>query len=251
MRQHTIMRTLVLSGLFLACGVFAQTDPPPAFEAASIKPNNSTSGGSHTRTRPAYLQAENVSLRNLITMAYKLRDYQLTGPDWLRTERFDVVAKAKFGTPDDALLPMLQTLLAERFKLTAHPETKEFPVYKLVAMKGKFHLQSVDPAGGSSTNSSSDDKGGIMEAERITMERLADWVSTRMDRPVIDATGLAGAYNMKLNFSRESEKNDADTPKYPIVPLALQEQLGLRLEKGNAPIKMLVVDSVEKVPIEN
>src|SRR5258707_6876367 len=115
MRQDTIMRSLVLSGLFLACGAFAETDPPPAFEAASIKTNNSINGGSHTRTRPAYLQAENVSLRNLITMAYKLRDYELTGPDWLRNERFDILAKAKFGTPVDALRPMLQTFRADRF----------------------------------------------------------------------------------------------------------------------------------------
>jgi len=94
---------------------------------------------------------ENMSLRSIITMAYKLRDYQLTGPDWLRNEHFDIVAKAKFGTPDEALMPMLQTLLVERFKLTTHPETKELPVYKLVAMKGKFRLEPVDAAGGGST----------------------------------------------------------------------------------------------------
>jgi len=245
------MRTILLSGLLLACGAFAQTDPPPAFEAASIKPNNSGSGSSHSRSRPGYLQMENVTLRSVITMAYKLRDYQLTGPDWLRTEHFDIVAKAKFGAPEEALMPMLQTLLIERFKLTSHPETKELPVYKLVAMKGKFHLQPVDPGSGASTSSNNDEKGGKLEAFRVTMERLADWISTRMDRPVIDATGISGTYDLKLNFSRESDKNENDTPRYPIVPLALQEQLGLRLEKANSPIKILVVDSAEKVPIEN
>jgi uncharacterized protein (TIGR03435 family) len=245
------MRTLVLSGLLLGCSAFAQTDPAPAFEAASIKPNNSGSGSSHSQTRPGFLRMENMSLRSIVTMAYKLRDYQVTCPDWMRTERFDITAKAKFGTPDAELMPMLQTLLVERFKLATHRETKDFPVYGLVAIKGKFTLEPVDPAGGSSTNSNSDEKGGKLEAERITMARLADWVSTRMDRPVIDMTGISGAYNLKLNFSRESEKNDNDTPKYPIVPLALQEQLGLKLEKRTAPIEMLIVDRVEKVPVEN
>jgi uncharacterized protein (TIGR03435 family) len=245
------MRTLLLSGLIAICGAFAQTDAPPAFEAASVKPNNSGSGSSHSRSRPAYIEMNNVSLRSMITSAYKIKDYQLTGPDWLKTEHFDVTAKAKFGTPDDALMPMMQTLLIERFKLEIHRESKDFPVYALVAAKGGFRLKPVDPAGGSSTNSNSDDKGGILEVERGSLARLAEWLSSRVDRPVLDMSGIAGVFTFKLQFSRESEKNDNDTPKYPIVPLAIQEQLGLRLEKRNSPIELLVVDRAEKVPVEN
>jgi uncharacterized protein (TIGR03435 family) len=242
------MRTLLLTGLIAACGAIAQT--PPAFEAASVKPNRSGSGSSHTRTRTANLGITNVPLSRIITMAYSLRDYQLAGPDWLRSERFDITAKAPLGTVDAQLMPMLRTLLAERFKLETHRETKSFPVYGLVATKG-FHLQPVDAAGGSGMDSNNDEKGGELKAQRTPMTRLAEWIAGRVDRPVLDMTGLTGAYDFSLKFSLESEKNDSDMPRYPVIPLALQEQLGLRLEKRTAPIEILVVDRAEKVPIEN
>jgi len=244
------MRARYLITLMAVCAAFGQTDPP-AFEAAVVKPNRSASGSSSSHTRTANLQMTNMSLRSIMVAAHRIRDYQLTGPDWLRTERFDIVAKAKPGTPDADLMPMLRTLLAERFKVETHRETKEFPVYGLVQAKGGLRIKPVDPAGGSSTNSNSDEKGGEITAERVTMAGFASWMSSRMDRPVLDQTGRTEAFSFKLKYSLENENTDPTAARYPILPLAIQEQLGLRLEKRTAPIEIIIVDKVEKVPIEN
>jgi uncharacterized protein (TIGR03435 family) len=245
------MRIRFLVALLAGWAASAQTDPAPAFEAASVKPNRTGSNSSSSQTRPANLTMTNVSLRSMITSAYRIRDYQLNGPDWLRTERFDVVAKALTGTTDKELMPMLRSLLVERFKLETHAETKEMPVYGLVVGKNGLRIQPVDPAGGSSTNSNSDEKGGELSAERTTMANVAAWIASRMDRPVLDMTGRTEAFTFKLQYSLESENNDPTAARYPILPLAIQEQLGLRLEKRTAPIEIVVVDRVEKVPIEN
>src|SRR5437764_5394491 len=133
---------------------------------------------------------------------------------------------------------MLRTLVTERFHLKTHSETKEFPAYGLAVVKGKFRLQPVDAAGGSSVNSNGNEKGGELKAERVTMARLAEWIAAQTDRPVVDMTGLPGAYSLELKYSCEDDKADADTPRYPVLPLALQEQLGLRLEKRVAPVEV-------------
>ena len=245
------MHNRFLVAVIAVCAVCAQTNAPPSFEAASVKPNRSGSGSSSSHTRPANLTMTNVSLRSMITSAFRIRDYQLNGPDWLRTERFDVVAKAVTGTPDKELMPMLRSLLIERFKLETHTETKEMPVFGLVVAKNGLRMQPVDGAGGTNTNSNSDEKGGELSAERTTMSGVAAWISSRMDRPVLDMTGRTEAFTFKLKYSLESENNDPTAARYPILPLAIQEQLGLRLEKRTAPIEIVVVDKVEKVPIEN
>jgi uncharacterized protein (TIGR03435 family) len=250
MRHYGMMRAAVFAVVVVSA--FAQeATAPPAFEAASIKPNRSGGGNSSSHSRTGLLQMTNVSLWSIIVRAYRIKDYQLSGPDWLRTERFDIMAKPPSASTEEQLMPMLQTMLAERFKLQTHHETKDFPVYALVEAKGGIRFKPVDPTGGSSTNSSNDEKGGELKVERTTMSRLAEWISSRVDRPVLDMTGLTGAYTFGLKFSIESERSDSDTAKYPIVPLAIQEQLGLRLEKRTAPLEILVVDRAEKAPTEN
>lgn len=247
------MRTLLLLTISTAC-LAAQTATPtdvaPAFDAAVVKSNNSGSGHSSMHTRPANIQITNNSLFQIIVAAYHIREYQLSGPDWLRSARFDIDAKAPFGTPESQLMPMMQTLLKERFKLEIHRETKDFPVFGLVPAKAGFTLRPVADKG-SSMDSHSDEKGGQLIAQNTNMDRLAAWISTRTDRPVLNMTGISGAYNFTLNYTLENDKADADTPRYPILPLAIQDQLGLRLEKRTAPIEVIVVDHAERVPVEN
>ncbi len=248
------MRILLLGGLLACSGavwrVAAQPDAS-AFEAASVKPNNSGSGSSSSHSHPDNIEIKNESLRQIITQAYRLKDYQIAGPAWLQSEHYDIVAKAPFGTGDgDKLAPMLRTLLADRFKLQTHRETKEFPVYGLVVAKGGLKLKEVE-AGGSGMNSNGNEKGGELTAQKTTMARLAEWLSRQMDRPVVDMTGLSGSYDFGLKYSKESARGETDAVIYPVVSLAIQEQLGLRLEKRTAPIEMLVIDHAEKVPVEN
>jgi uncharacterized protein (TIGR03435 family) len=244
------MRCLLLSAITL-CAI-AQSDAPPAFDAASVKPNASGDGHASAHTRTANVQITNRSLRFAIAMAYKIKEYQVQGPAWLASEKFDIVAKAPVGTPDEQLPLMMRTLLAERFNLKTHLETKEFPVYGLVPVKGRFKLKPVE-AGDSGRDTEHNKMGGQLTATKTSMDRLAQWLSNEVDRPVVDMTGIQGVYDFTLKFSPEkNETADADqAPRYPIVPLAIQEQLGLRLERRTAPIEVLVIDRADRVPVEN
>src|SRR5579883_1109668 len=145
-----------------------QDGAPPAFEAASVKMNTGGAGDSHSSTRPANLQLTNMPLRAIITMAYQVKDYQLEGPSWLASERYDIVAKAASGTPEQQLFAMLKTLLAERFNLKAHSETKEMQVDALVATKSGFRLKPVEP-GDSSRQTDHNARGGVLTATRTSM----------------------------------------------------------------------------------
>ena len=247
------MRTAVFACLLALPAALAQTDPLPAFEAASVKPNRTGSGSSSSHTRPGNLQLVNMSLRSIITMAYGLKDYQLTGPDWLNSESFDIVAKGAAGTTDKQLLLMLRDLLRERFKLESHHETKAHAVLALLPTKAGFPLKPVAAVegDGGSTNSNSDEKGGQLKATQISLARLAEWLSGHLRQPVLDMTGIAGVFDLTLKYSLDSDKVDPDLARYPVLPLALQEQLGLRLEKRTAPIDHLVIDHAEKLPVEN
>ena len=233
----------------LACRAFGQT---LAFDVASVKPNRSGSGSSSSNSHDGVYTATNESLKSLIQMAYRVRDYRIAGPDWLNSERFDIAAKPPAGSKDADLGLMMQSMLLERFKLALHRETKEFPVYGLLVAKNGPKFKEVEDVGGNHTNSNR----GRFIGDRCSMANLAAYLARQMDRPVVDMTGLAGVFDLKLNFTPESalagrEDNKADTEAYPPLLTAIQEQLGLKLEPKKAPIEILVIDHLEKVPTEN
>jgi len=216
-----------------------------------VKPNTSGDGHSSSHGHPDNIDIKNTPLRMIIMSAYRVKDYQIAGPAWLQSERYDIVAKAPLGTGSgDKIASMLQTLLEDRFKLETHRETKDFPVYGLVPAKGGLKIKQTEP-GGSGMDSHNDEAGGKLTAEKVTMARLAEWLSRWVDRPVIDMTGTTAAYDFTLKYSIENQKTESTTVSYPILTLAIQDQLGVRLEKRVAPIEMLVIDHAEKVPAEN
>jgi uncharacterized protein (TIGR03435 family) len=100
-------------------------------------------------------------------------------------------------------------------------------------------------------SSNSNQNGGELKARKTTMERFAEWLSRQMQRPVIDATSIKGAYDFTLKYSKENANRLAGLDTYPILTLAIQEQLGLRLEKRTAPVDVVVIDHIERVPVEN
>jgi len=233
----------------MACCALAQT---PAFEVASIKPNHSGRSGSDSDDHEGVLTANNLSLKRLIMRAYQVRDYQVTGPDWLDNERFDIAAKPPSAAEGEQLNLMLQNLLADRFKLVLHHENKVFPVYGLLVAKGGPKVKEVED------NGSHDNRGkrGQFVGLRCSMARLAEQLGRSMDRPVVDMTDLKGVFNLTLNWTPEEaraakEETRADVQTYPPLLTALQEQLGLKLEPKKAPIDVLVIDHVERVPTEN
>jgi uncharacterized protein (TIGR03435 family) len=203
---------------------------------------------------PGRLTGTNVSLKKLIYQSYGVKEYQVSGPDWIRTELYDITATMPPATPADQALRMMQKLLADRFKLAFHRETREIAVYALVIGKSGSKLVEGDLGQGSGGTSSSP---GKLVGTRVRMRNLVEALSRQADLPVVDMTGLNGIYSFTLEYAPESRtaaaKPDeaAEGPTGPSIYTAIQEQLGLKLESRKVPMEMLVIDGVEKIPVEN
>jgi uncharacterized protein (TIGR03435 family) len=169
-------------------------------------------------------------LKQVVMMAYDLRDFSYSGPDWMEGARFDIVAKPPSPVNRDEMKVLIRSLLAERFKLVIRRETKVLPVYELMVAKGGLKITAVPP-GPSSTNSNTNSGKSTLTAPKMTMASLADWLSGRLDRPVGDKTETSGAFDVKLEWSRDDSPS-ADPDAGPSIFTALQEQLGLRLAAG-------------------
>ena len=235
--------------LLAACALGAQT-----FEAASIKPNRSGSTSSSSHGTKGLIRMENVSLKKGILMAYGIpddRDYALSGPSWLETERFDIVARFPGETKQEDVRKMLQNLYAERFHLALHPETRQLQTYVLVVAKDGPKIKPVE-GGSSQTNG----RAGKLEATRTTMDKLANLLTRIMGQPVVNATGLAGAFTFTLEWTPdETQRGGPSDAPPPVAGLsilsALPEQLGLKLEGKKAPTEVLVIDHIDRAPTEN
>ena len=232
----------ILIVILIASNAAAQS---PTFEVASVKatgpldPQKLLSGRQRVGTRidAARVDIENETLIDLIETAFDIKPYQVNGPGWLRTgntlsaERFDIHATLPAGTSTDQVPQMLQMLLADRFKLTFHRETKDQPVFALVVGKDGPKMQPSDeqetpsidaqPApvqvsgnaqtgltvrggrGGTTRVTMGQDGVMRLEAERVTMPQLADSITGFVGRPVIDMTGLAAAYKIALTVTKE------------------------------------------------
>jgi uncharacterized protein (TIGR03435 family) len=248
--MHFMIRAIAGVSLivFTSSGALGQpTAAAQAFELASVKANKSGDTGSRFHVRNGTFTATNNSLQDCIRWAYGVRDYQISGPDWLKSERYDIVAKASSPVPGGQIMLMLQTLLADRFKLTLHREQKLLPVYALVAGKNGLKLHKAE-TGGSHTNWGR----SRLTAQQTSMLQFAETLSRKMDRPVLDMTGLEGVFDFILEYTPDDDRGVAgDSVPGPSIFTAMQEQLGLKLEARKAPAEILVIDHAEKVPAEN
>ncbi len=224
----------------------------PSFEVASVRPSAPNApGGESGHFRTGKIGFENTRLKSLIEEAYNVKDYQIAGPDWLGSLRFDVTATMPVGTPRDRMRLMLQQLLVERFKLAIHRETKDLPKYALVVSKNGPKMKAASPGG-------TDMRSGFghVEASNISMSGLAEKLSSLLSRPVFDETGLTGGFNFTLDFTPETPEQTPNdkietAANGPSIFTAVQEQLGLKLESRKGPLEVLVLDHIEKVPTEN
>jgi uncharacterized protein (TIGR03435 family) len=232
--------------LFISYGAYGQIAAPPAFEVASVKPNPSGDHHSSSHTNNGSVVMRNVSLKQLVEMAYDVKDYALSAPDWLDTVRFDISAKPPADTPEKQFQPMLQTLLTDRFKLAVHRESKVMSAYALIAGKNGSKLHAVEPGGGSHRNSD----GGKLTAQRVSMPQLADFLARHLDRPVVDKTELPGVFDFELRWAQD-DSHSTDSASGPSIFTAVQEQLGLKLQSQKLPVEILVVDHAERIPTEN
>jgi len=257
------MRRIWLPGAIL---VFAGAALGQEFEVVSVKPNNTGSGSSHSNSDQGRLTGTNLSLRDLIVNAYGIRDYQLQGPEWLKTQRFDIAGKFPEALSKDrdkyraALESMMRKMLADRFKLAVHRDQKTFSVYGLVVAKGGIKFKEVPD--GEAHNSSSNNTH--YKGTCVSIAGFADFLARRrselpVDLPVLDMTGLKGFYDLTLDWFPEPRPwghGKTDVPvaldkSGPTLLVAIEEQLGLKLETRKAPIEILIVDHAEKVPTEN
>ena len=257
---------LLLSIAFVSVTPLAQT-PPPAFEVASVRPNDSGANSSSVDTQPnGRLVFTNETVKVMIERAYQLQPFQLIGaPGWAATARFDVSAQAPEGVrftaptpgePPPPQLLMLRSLLAERFKLRVHTEKRETTVYALVMARPNRALgprltktdRTCDgPAAGPPTCGLIASDGEIQGGAQ-TIARLASQLSRRLGRVINDETQLSGNYDFSLRYATDA--NAAADQNFPSAETALQEQLGLKLETKRVPSDVLVVDHVER-PSEN
>jgi len=242
---------------FVAALLFAQqpkTAGPAVFEVASVK--RATSGGPpgdvprNMEDTPGHFAMRNVALRFALEWAYDLKDYEISVPDWMKAEeRYDIVAHASYPATNDQMRPMLQALLTERFRMKLHRETKELSVYALVPGKGPNKLSP--PAADVQTSLSGSPSG--LQFHKQPVSRLTFMLTRRMDRPVLDLTGLKGEFDYTIDISGLSTNGPglSDDPAGVSIFTAIQNDLGLRLEPQKRPIEILIVDAADKNPIEN
>ncbi len=233
-----------------------------SFEVASVKPSDPSER--FVRFAPVKngrFEGTGFPLKLLITEAYHVQDFQVFGgPSWQTTDRFDVKAKGNDKATQAEVLRMVQTLLADRFGLVIHRETREMPLYAIVVAKGGPKMQVADkgPCGESTRDHPC---GGFnmqnrrhLWGERVSVQQLGDMLAFLVKRVVQDKTGLADLYNMKLDWvpdesqalSPEQPENAGREPEGASLYSAMQEQLGLKLESRRGPVEVLVVDKAEK-----
>jgi uncharacterized protein (TIGR03435 family) len=200
-------------------------------------------------TDPAMIRYANISLKNLIAMAYRYDSRRIQGgPDWLDTQMYDVAAKLPPGVSKEQVPEMLQDLLAERFKLALHRETKEQRVYFLVAGKGGPKLKEVpapDPQDAQQVRGARlpmQMMRGRIIGHAVPVGMLAGALAQMTGHQVVDRTGLTKNYDIDLHWTAAEDSE---------IFAALQEQLGLKLEAGRGPVEVIVIDRAERNPEAN
>jgi uncharacterized protein (TIGR03435 family) len=292
--MHTIRGSLLAA---LSCfAVFSQTPAGrPEFEVASVKPSVESANAMANVSRGLHIDGAMVSFNGMplkwyIHYAYTVKESQVSGPDWLNSERVDIVAKLPAGAPRDQIPAMMQALLADRFKLTLHRESKEFPVYALIVGKGgaKIRESPLDPdtddgpgKANVDVNVTGGDRGATVSlgkgasvafeaqrlvAKKVTIAYLADSLARFVDRPVVDMTDLKGTYDLTLDYNLDDVRAlilSSAPPGTPLPPrqaevgetgVSLMDSLqavGLKMEPRKAPLDILVIDHLEKTPTAN
>ncbi len=264
-------------------------DVPLYFEVASIKPSNAANPGMGIRRQPGgRFNTVNTPINRLIIFAYQIQDFQLVGgPGWISSDRFDIVAKMNGDPPPivpgsgaDHMMLAMRTLLADRFKLVVHRETRQLDIYALTMAKpdGKPGPALKPASGDCSPAAFAGRRGGPPPAGgpppvvcgiqggpgRIRfggfpLSLFATGISNRVGRFVVDRTGLTGNWEFELSFAADvpppgalppGVTPPAVDPDAPDLFTAVREQLGLKLESTKGPVEVLVVDSVQQPTLD-
>jgi uncharacterized protein (TIGR03435 family) len=273
--------------LVSAIGLTAQP-AGPKFEVASVKASTpGTMPPVRVKIDDSQMTLGSATMKQLLVRAFRLRPYQLSGPEWWDTAHFDIMARIPAGATKEQVPEMLQGLLADRFGLVAHTESKDFPGIALTVAKGGPKLEAApaeNPKGAPKDDggpvSTRDADGSIhtvangpngktvltdsregqhLEMERMSMARLAELLTVRMGVPVLDTTGLTGEYRIVLDIARSDMAGARQPAQDPAAGAADPgnsvfssiQKLGLKLDRQKVPVPMLVVERLERTPKEN
>jgi uncharacterized protein (TIGR03435 family) len=274
--------------------LFSQAPAGPRFEVASVHPSpgvrqDGVAIGVHADGAQVRINA--LPMRDYVARAYRVRQLQVIGPEWLTSERYDVSAKLPDGATSDQIPEMIQALLLERFQLKAHREKRDLPAYVITsgkpplnmkllppdtnppAPKGTGDIQATGSAAGVSVDlgngSSYTFANGVFTGHKLTMDQLARMVERYVDRPIVDMTDQPGSYDFSFKVSEEDNQvmliHAALGAGMQLPPQVVQfaangsvsslmdgfQSLGLKMESRKAPIDVVVVDSLNKTPSEN
>jgi uncharacterized protein (TIGR03435 family) len=253
----------------------AQGTATPAFDVATLKPSGvsevqaSGPGQLVFHTRNFRFSGDRVTcdlpLKSIIAEAYSVKDFQISGPGWIDGNTYEVNALVPQGTQKEAIRLMLQTMLEQRLRFKYHREVRDVQVYVLVPAKGDSKLtpvadpeehkaqqkeRTVDtPKGPMKGVTSFQDRGRFM-AVASSMDEFAQMLRNRADRPIVNLTNLKGAYDIDLRWLPNEDMTtsthlDADLLK------VMERQLGLKLESRKLPYDVIVIDQINKLPIDN
>jgi bla regulator protein blaR1 len=250
----------------------AQTGGTAEFEVASIKPAQRPTLGQPilwgVHSDPEQVTFSNQTVQGLIAYAYRVGAERISGgPDWIRSDPYNIVAKFPPNTPEARIPLLLKALLAERFGLVVRVQTKETLVYAMVPGKGGPKLQPSPNTSGSDSPRAPKEislvplrlvaggaKLGICcgraELHRVTMAQFAELLDAETNRPAIDRTGISGTFEISLHWAPDDSPAQPDTAAEPSIYTAVQEQLGIKLEPQKAPLDYLFVERVDK-PSQN
>lgn len=272
MRTFTALATAsVISAATLASPQVSA--PATRFDVTSVKRNTSGNQGVRTLTLvPGGLRVINLPLATIFGMAYRLQPDQVIGmPSWAVDDSYDIAAKVPQGTPTtiDVMLPMLQNLLADRFQLEIHRESRELSVYRLVRLRDrpvgeKLTRAAADCSGRTPPKAATDARltkcgatarPGLISVHGFPILTLTRMLGAAVGRVVVDGTGLEGLWDLDLEYTPDQVQGNAfpvpaQTPPGstdgPSLFTALQEQLGLKLETGRAPVDVTVIDHLAR-----
>ena len=230
------------------------------FEVASIKRNLSGSTDDRMTVAPGgRLVASNIPILTLIRNVYRVQYSQLAGgPDWLANDRWDILATGASAANMQEMLERIKALLHDRFKLAVHTEMRDAPHYALVMARGDRRpgpLLHQDPTDclallPGDPRCAATRAGGALRMSGATLRDVAFSLSRMLDRPVVNETGLPGAYKFELTWDPNSGSVNRAADDRVSLFTALREQLGLALESRNGPVEFLIIDAAER-PVED
>ena len=247
-RVCSLAAVAVLAGLSAATSAGQSQPAQPAFEVVSIH-RNVHGGEARVDITQGRVTMNNATLRTLIRNGYDIQNFQFAGgPGWLDSDSYDIsaITANHADINEKQYRELVRTLLAERFQLKVHWETRQGDVFALVVAKGGSKLKEGDPAKETGLNTNIAGHVGRMVGINAPVFYLSTVLSNKLSHPVIDKTGLQGKYDWTLAWDPDPGADSTE----PSIFTAVQEQLGLKLDAQKGPVKMLVIDGVER-PSEN